>query len=166
MRPSRRVDALGRRSPNFSGGRPNDHAAAVAAREALRGCPENARALALLADLERRRNGTNLDEFSQRYLAADPTGDVIAVLAPWRNDADFVFLQGKSLSISDFDFAANASRDTGALSGKRIATASLAASQIAAPDLWDNLVRDLSGDEMPGAEGFSEADPGGRTRPR
>ena len=114
----------------------------------------------LLADLERRRNGTNLDEFSQRYLAADPTGDVIAVLAPWRNDADFIFLQGKSLSIADFDFAANASRDTGALSGKRIATASLAASQVAAPDLWDNLVRDLSGDEMPGAEGFSEIDPG------
>lgn len=131
----------------------DDHAAAIAAREALRGCPENARALALLADLERRRNGTNLDEFSQRYVAADPTGDVIALLVPWRNDADFAFLQNKSLTIDDFDFAANASRDTGALSGKRIATASLAASQVAAPDLWDNLVRDLSGDELEMVDG-------------
>ena len=126
----------------------DDHGAALAAREALRGCPENARALALLAELEKRRGGTNVDEFSQRYLSVDPTCDVVSVLAPWRSEADFSFLHNKTMDVADFNFVANASRDTGALAGKRIATASLAASQIAAPDLWDTLVQDLSNDGL------------------
>ncbi|HQY30351.1 MAG TPA: tetratricopeptide repeat protein, partial [Thermomicrobiales bacterium] len=122
----------------------DDQAASVAAREALRGSPENARALALLAEIERRRGGPNAEEMGQRYVAADPAADVVAVLAPWRSDADFSFLRDQKLQVADFDFAANASRDTGPLGGRRVATASLAASQIAAPDLWDALVHDLA----------------------
>ncbi len=124
----------------------DDANAALAAREALRGSPDNGRALAILADIERRRGSGGAVEIAERYAAADPTGDIVSILQGWRTDVDLSFLIPESALIDDFDFDANRSQDTGPLGSRRSVTASLAASQLAAPDLWDTLVQDLSDD--------------------
>jgi Tfp pilus assembly protein PilF len=123
----------------------DDAGAAAAAREALRGSPENARALAILADVERRRNGSYSADITQRYASVDPTGEVLEYLRHWRSDADLDALIPDSILIDNFDFDSNRSRHTSGLSRKSI-TGTLAASQMAAPDLWDTLVKDLATD--------------------
>jgi Tfp pilus assembly protein PilF len=121
----------------------DDAGAAAAAREAMRGYPENARALAILADIEMRRSGGNANDLAQRYCGVDPTGEVLAILRGWRSDADLGSLLPESILIDEFDFERNRTRQTSGLSRKSL-TGSLAASQMAAPDLWDTLVNDLN----------------------
>jgi Tfp pilus assembly protein PilF len=121
----------------------DDAGAAAAAREAMRGCPENARALAILADIEKRRGGTNANDLAQRYCGVDPTGEVLALLRGWRSDAELGSLLPDSILIDEFDFERNRTRQTNGLSRKSL-TGSLATSQMAAPDLWDTLVQDLT----------------------
>lgn len=126
-----------------------DGLAAVACRDALRGSPENARALAIMADTERRRGGANADEFAERYRAVDPTGDVLKLLSEWRADVDLGFLATDSALVDDFDFSAHAvpADQLGTLT--KVSTNALAGNQIAAPDLWDTLVKDLSSELPP-----------------
>lgn len=124
----------------------DDAGAASAAREALVGSPENARALAILADVERRRNAAGAEEVAQRFAQVDPTGAVIDLLQPWRSDVDLSFLQVDFAPLDDFDFTANRSGDTGPLGTRKTVTASLTSSHLAAPDLWDTLVKDLETD--------------------
>ena len=121
-----------------------DALAAVACRDALRGSPENARALAILADVERRRQGPGADEFAGRYRAVDPTGDVLKLLGEWRADVDLGFLAVETAPVDDFDFAAHAVPSAQLGVAPKIVTNALAGNQIAAPDLWDTLVKDLS----------------------
>jgi tetratricopeptide (TPR) repeat protein len=124
----------------------DDTGAGQAAREALRGCPDNARALAILADVERRRGAATAEETAERYAQVDPTGEIIAILQPWRMDTDLSFLTVDSAPLDDFDFDAHRSRDTGPLGSRKTVTASLAGGHVAAPDLWDTLVKDFSTD--------------------
>ena len=121
----------------------DDNGALAAAREALRGCPENARALAIMADIERRRGGVNAEEFAQRFASVDPTGEVLDYLQHWRSDTDLRALLPDSILIDEFDFESNRSLGTSGLNRKGI-TGSLSAAQMAAPDLWDTLVKDLT----------------------
>ena len=125
-----------------------DGLAAVACRDALRGSPENARALAMLADTERRRGGAGADEFAERYRAVDPTGDVLKLLSEWRSDVDLGFLATDSALVDDFDFSAHAVPSDQLGAPTKVATNALAGNQIAAPDLWDTLVKDLTS-ELP-----------------
>jgi Tfp pilus assembly protein PilF len=120
----------------------DDVGAVAAAREALRGCPENARALLILADVEKRRNGATAADLIQRLAQVDPTGEIVESMRYWRSDVDLDGLVAESALIDSFDFESNRSKQTSGLSRKGI-TSGLAASQMAAPDLWDTLVHDL-----------------------
>ena len=120
----------------------DDAGAAAAAREALRGWPENARALLILADIEKRRNGPTAADLAQRYGQVDPTGEIAESMRYWRSDVDLDGIVAESALIDGFDFESNRSKQTNGLSRKGI-TSGLAASQMAAPDLWDTLVQDL-----------------------
>lgn len=135
----------------------------------VRGGPENARALAILADTERRRGAAGADELVERYRAADPTGDVVALLSEWRPDVDLSFLTGEPALVDDFDFSAHAVPTEQVGAPVKISTSTLAGNPIAGPELWDTLVRDLS-TELPstgvapavaiGVEPFARADSG------
>jgi Tfp pilus assembly protein PilF len=147
----------------------DDAAAAASCREILRTAPANARALAILADIEKRVGAPSAAEWITRYQAIDPMGEVVQVIGELREGLDLSFLASEAPSLPDFDFEAAAAEGTAAtlpVTGA-LAAPSLAASHVAAPDLWDNLVRDLqhepTGAAAPNAESiqpFSWSDDG------
>jgi tetratricopeptide (TPR) repeat protein len=130
--------------------RAGDDAGAVAiCREILRTAPDNARALAMVADIEKRVEAPTTGEWVQRYRAIDPLGEVSDLLMELREGADLSFLAPASQSVPDFDFEAAAAEVPVPAAAATIAAPtapSLAASHVAAPDLWDTLVRDLGQD--------------------
>ena len=137
----------------------DDAGAAAACREALRLAPENARALAILADVEARRGEPSAQSTADRYRGVDPAGDVVAALTEARAPSDLGFLR-QSLAVADFDFDAFAPPEPAAVPAEQAVAlspvAALAASHMAAPDLWDTVVRDLE----PGESGLAEAGAG------
>ncbi len=141
--------------------RAGDDAGAIAmCREILRVSPDNARALAMLADIEKRVGAPTAGELVQRYQAVDPTGEVAEILSELREGVDLAFLTPSSPPVPDFDFAVVAAESpppppVAAVAATPVAP-SLAASHVAAPDLWDTLVRDLQHDSPDSAEGESE----------
>lgn len=137
----------------------DDPAAAATAREVLGASPENARALAILADIDHRRNGAGVNELIERYQEVDPAGEVVTLLAEWREELDLSFLRRSTAPVPEFAFVAApvgvpayaaVTPSTNALKS----TNSLAGGHFGAPDLWDNLIRDF----QPGAPENGAAD--------
>jgi Tfp pilus assembly protein PilF len=132
----------------------DDAGAAATCREILRTTPDNARALAMLADIETRVGAQSATDWLKRYQAIDPMGEVVQVIGELREGIDLSFLTPEAPSVPDFDFEAAAAEGPAspAPTAGVPATPSLAASHVAAPDLWDNIVRDLQHDAAEGAE--------------
>ena len=123
----------------------DDAGAAAACHEALRRTPENARALALLAEIEHRRQAPTAGETLERYQALDPGGDLAVLLSEARPAADLGFLLA-SAPIADFVFEPPALEVAAPVAPQPTKTnGGLPASHLPAPDLWDNIVRDLGG---------------------
>lgn len=131
----------------------DDAGAAAICRELLNTAPDNARALAILADIEKRVGAPSAGDWVNRYRAIDPMGEIVQVIGELREGVDLSFLMPEGPTVPDFDFDAVAAEGppTGAAAGAPAAP-SLAASHVAAPDLWDNLVRDLQQDATEAAE--------------
>ncbi|MEA2522778.1 MAG: hypothetical protein QOF73_5, partial [Thermomicrobiales bacterium] len=123
----------------------DDAGAGAMCREVVRVSPDNARALAMLADIEKRQGAAGAGEWIQRYQAIDPMGEVAAMMGDLREGVDFSFLTPESPLLPDFDFAAAAAESPASAQAAAVSPA-LAASHVAAPDLWDTLVRDLQQD--------------------
>lgn len=126
----------------------DDASAAALCRDVLRQSPVNARALALLAEIEKRQGSLNTGDLTERYRAIDPLGEIAKLLKDLREGANFDFLPLPAAEAPDFDFntaAANQPPEAVGLSASPL----LAASHVAAPDLWDSIVRDM----QPGTEG-------------
>lgn len=140
--------------------RAGDDAGAIGiCREILRVSPDNARALAMLADIEKRVGAPTANELVERYQSVDPMGEVAEILSELREGADLSFLTPSSPSLPDFDFEAVAAESPALPVVEQPVAApmapSLAASHVAAPDLWDTLVRDLQHDAADPAEAES-----------
>ncbi len=84
--------------------RKGDDAEAIAAcRDALKRAPRNARALAILAEIEHRRNALAAHETISRYHALDPGNDIVAALASDENANGLSFLI-QPAAIADFHY--------------------------------------------------------------
>lgn len=66
----------------------DDAGAATVCRDGLEHAPENARYLALLAEIEHRQSTVNAAALMARYQAVDPMGEVAALMMEWRADRD------------------------------------------------------------------------------
>ncbi len=126
----------------------DDAGALAQCQEVLRATPDNVRALAIQAEIERRQRGHASTELVERYRAIDPLGEIALHLGELRPGADMSFLLGESAPVPDFDFQAAPGEDQSqepAFSDSPLPA--LAAHHVPAPDLWDSLVRDLQGDD-------------------
>jgi Tfp pilus assembly protein PilF len=130
----------------------DDAGAAAICREILRTAPDNARALAMLADIEKRVGAPSASDWISQYRAIDPVGELVPVIGELREGADLSFLVTAAPSLPDFDFETASAEPEPVAVPATPSTPSLAASHVAAPDLWDNLVRDLQHDEADTSE--------------
>ena len=140
-----------------------DSAAAAACGEVLCLEPDSARALAMLADIERRK-GTVDRATVDRYRAVDPAGELVPLLTELRPGADLTFLLDASATVPDFDFSVAV--DGGDFGGADTPppveatanrTSTSPASQLQAPDLWDSLVSDITGELRSPAAMYGDA---------
>lgn len=126
----------------------DDVTAATLCKALLEQSPENARALAILAEIEQRQGSSTSGEWVRRYQTIDPIGEVAQLMREYRPITDFSFLTTTPPEIAEFDFATAASEQPAVTSSPGAVTLNpaLAASHVAAPDLWDSLVRDMASD--------------------
>lgn len=124
----------------------DDIGAATLCKHLLEQAPDNARAVAMLAEIEKRQGSTNVAELVRRYQAIDPIGEVALLMSEYRPNTDLAFLTANALDITEYDFAAVAAEMPTPATSAPASSPALVASHVAAPDLWDNLVRDLQHD--------------------
>ncbi|MBA3336092.1 MAG: tetratricopeptide repeat protein, partial [Chloroflexia bacterium] len=144
----------------------DDAGAATACLAGLRDAPENVRALAILAEIERRKQGLNARTYTDQYRAIDPIGDVVHGIVESRPGADFSFLAVDHAFVEEFDFDQVLDDAPAALGLEEVAGAATPAairhsSQMGAPDLWDSLVKDLEHDKTAVISPFSWTDDSG-----
>ncbi|MDQ3043781.1 MAG: tetratricopeptide repeat protein, partial [Chloroflexota bacterium] len=137
----------------------DDAGAAAACRAALQDAPENVRALAILAEIERRKQGLHAKTYADQYRAIDPIGDVVQGIVEIRPGADFSFLLVDHALVEEFDFEqlfdTLASLEPDTVTPTPVIRHS---SRLAAPDLWDSLVKDLEHDSTAVVAPFNWAD--------
>ena len=114
----------------------DDVAAATLCKSLLEQAPDNARALAMLAEIEKRSGSGHVAEWVRRYQCIDPIGEVAVLMSEYRPNTDLAFLTANTLDVPDYDFAAVAADHPAPVaSGPATSTPSLVASHVAAPDL-------------------------------
>ena len=114
----------------------DDAEAMTACRDALKRAPRNARALAILAEIEHRRNALTAHETISRYHTLDPGNDIVAALASDKNANRLSFLI-QPAEIADFHYtpatvAASTSVDNAGIEFTHLPNAG----GRPAPDLW------------------------------
>jgi tetratricopeptide (TPR) repeat protein len=123
----------------------DDSGAMTASREVLEQLPDCARAMAIIADIERREHGEAAAERIDHYRSLDPSGEIALELGSVASDRDVGFLVEDTVEVPDFKAAddlvgadASVSTEEG---GKPVS-----GTNAAEADPWAGLMREISQD--------------------